>query len=114
MAATIKTRTAAKGWLTRSVKQFEELTSHGKKCDPLVLEEGISEFNKRLESVDQAQAAVEVAIEEDKLETDIQEAGDFREFCIRVRQAAGKLLLSLKTKSSDDKDDIRSNLSDTV
>ena len=91
-------RAGARGWLSRAVKQLIELVDVGEACDELALEEAIAEFNKRLDLLDQAQAAVEAELEEGQLEKDIDEAADIREDGIRHRQAAVKLLMSLSQR----------------
>ena len=98
-------RAGAKGWLSRASKQLDDLVEAGEPYDELTLEEAISEFNKRLDALDTAQAAVEVEIEEDKLQEDIEEAADYREGAIKSRQAAARLLLSKKKENGDINED---------
>jgi hypothetical protein len=63
------------------------------------LEEAIGEFNKRLETLDEAQAAIEAETEEANLAAEITEAGAFRENAIDKRQDASRLLIELHKKA---------------
>ena len=50
-----KRRAAAKGWLTRSIKELQELLDDNSTSQEL-LEAAVSDFDKRLSSLDDQQA----------------------------------------------------------
>ena len=88
-------RASAKIWLARAVSLLDALIIEGENCEVVELEETIQEFSKSLDALDDAQAAHEAEVEEDKLEEDITAAGELREAAIKKRHAASKLLRSL-------------------
>ena len=63
--------------------------------DSAVITDAIDEFDKRVETLDQAQTEVEMAIDEVELEEDIAAAWDFREKCREPRVEAGRLLVKV-------------------
>ena len=99
--ATLRRRAGCQGWVTRAANKLEELL---KKDDVNLIElrDAADEFDKRIASLDEAQADVELEIEEEKdLLADINVAGEFRESkrAIRIR-AARKLHELDKTTAS--------------
>ena len=100
----VRQRASAKGWVTRTVTQLDVLIENGEACDIVALEEALLDFNKRLEVLDTAQAAVEGEVEDADLEKEIQEAGEYRELVVKRRQAASKHLTSLLASKGDNED----------
>ena len=97
MAEARRKRAAARGWLTRSSRALEALVVRKADgdVDSAVITDAIDEFDKRVETLDQAQTEVEMAIDEVELEEDIAAAWDFREKCREPRVEAGRLLVKV-------------------
>ena len=95
------TRSAAKGWVTRCMRNLEAFVLLGAQgnCDVFELEAAIEDFNKRLDVLDEAQYAVEAALPEDVLEQDIANSADYREAAVRVKVKAIRLLSSMRSDS---------------
>ena len=103
-------RAAARGWTTRAAKALQDLLA-----DPnatrVQLEDAVQEFDKRLATLDNVQAEVELEISDpDLLEADLNKADSFRSAAKTARiQAAQKFAdldkaAVLKSQSSKDSD----------
>jgi exonuclease VII small subunit len=69
-----KTRTAARGWLTRAVKKLQTVIDD-EESDKIAYEDALAELNKRIEALEVAQANVEVATKDDEeLNKEIEDA----------------------------------------
>ena len=103
-----KRRAAAKGWLTRSIKELQELLDDNSTSQEL-LEAAVSDFDKRLSSLDDQQAQFELELEDfSELEADIEEADKFRRSARKIRAEAAK---RLKT-DSDENDSVSTSSKD--
>lgn len=103
-----KRRAGAKRWLTRSMKELQELLDDNSTSQEL-LEAVVSDFDKRLSSLDDLQELYELELENtSELETDIEEADKFRRSARKIRAEAAK---KLKT-ASDESDSISSSSKD--
>ena len=103
-----KKRAAAKCWMTRSIKELQELLDDNSTSQEL-LEAAVSDFDKRLSSLDDQQAQFELELEDfSKLEADIEEADKFRRSTRKVRAEAAK---RLKT-DSDESDSVSTSSKD--
>ena len=98
-----RTRSAAKGWLSRSAKALAtELQQPDVTC--LELEDAIEDFDKRLSAFDDAQSAVELEIEDPKImEKDIEDADQFRRQVRTYRLQAAQKLADLSLAKGKDK-----------
>lgn len=100
-----RSRKAAKGWLSRVSEKMESLCAIpvDKRKGEWKLEASVvlGEFDKRLAAFDDAQAAVEVVIDEEKLLDDIQKSGMYRDsVCmLRARLAAAQQDEAVTTSS---------------
>ena len=102
MSKAVKTRTAARGWLTRSSKRLETLCgAKVKELDKATLIDAIEEFDKKLNALDEAQSSVELESEETVLEADIEQAADFRDEARVPRVQAARLLAALVNEEDD-------------
>ena len=104
----VKTRTAARGWATRASNELKLFidTTGGGAVDFYVLNDLIDQFDQRLNSLDNAQSAVELELDESALEKDIKSAADFRNKVRVPRLAAGKIVAAassspVKTNQSE-------------
>ena len=86
MSETVRSRAAARGWVTRLSQKLENLCSRydQKTFNVIEINDAIEEFDKKLHNLDEAQSRVELEIDMSELENDIGDAADFRE---RVRQS---------------------------
>ena len=75
-----RSRIAARGSITRSSKSLLALLDKPKSdVSCLELEDAIDDFDKRLSTLDDVQSSLEVEItDSDELETDIEDAFEFR------------------------------------
>ncbi|KAK4322787.1 hypothetical protein Pmani_006455 [Petrolisthes manimaculis] len=74
-----KSRAAAKGWVTRSVKELQDLFDDDTTSFEL-LDAAVSVFDHRLAAFDEQQTAVELLLEDDTdLEADMDEYRDGEE-----------------------------------
>ena len=107
-------RTAACGWATRASRDLETLVSNPS-VDLDQLNDAISQFDKRLESLDNAQEVYELTLDEDDMETDIELAADFRSKVRAPRVLAVQLVKKLSCSGlATDKGDNGSNTSSTI
>ena len=101
MSQAEKSRTAARGWVTRASKSLETLCSKPvESIDRILLTDGIDEFDKRLENLDAAQNAVELELELTAIDQEIENAADFREKARIPRIKAAKILTLLDADSN--------------
>ena len=90
-----KTRSSARGWTTRSSNALEALLA-GSSASRIELEDAIEDFDKRLASLDEAQAALELEIDDTKeLEFDIDDADKFRRQARIPRVKAAQRLVDM-------------------
>lgn len=97
----VRKRTAAKGWLTRSSTALSKLLQRPD-VTRWELEDAVSDFDQRLATFDDAQAAMELELDEPtELKADI-EAADIYRRGVRVprRQATQKLAELLQPTES--------------
>ena len=87
----VKARSAARGWLSRSVNLINTLLSQPD-IDIVALTDACDTFDQRLNKLDNLQNDLEFVIPEESLEDIISEAGDFRDKCTLCRVNAKKLL----------------------
>ena len=101
MSQAEKSRTAARGWVTRASKSLETLCSKPvESIDRILLTDGIDEFDKRLENLDAAQNAVELELELTAIDQEIENAADFREKARIPRIKAAKILTLIDADSN--------------
>ena len=105
-----KRRAAGKGWLTRSIKELQELLDDNSTSQEL-LEAAVSDFDKRLSSLDEQQAQFELELEDlSELEADIEETDKFRRSARKICAEAAK---RLKT-DSDESDNVSTSSKDNT
>ena len=97
-----RSRSAARGWVTRVSNQLKELISKDKELiDINELKDALDNFNSRLSTLEEKQTAVEVCLPEDGLDADLDEAAEFLKLHRSVRVSACKCLHELN-KDGDD------------
>ncbi|XP_043195478.1 uncharacterized protein LOC122366890 [Amphibalanus amphitrite] len=82
---------SAQGWLTRTVSKLEGVLS-SKEVQKLPLSDLLSEFKKRLEDFDSAEADYEMELPDTDIAAAIEAAGEVRDQAVLSRQRAIKLL----------------------
>ena len=105
MSATVRSRTAARGWATLASNALIDLCN-SEPLDLFALQAACDEFNGRLNNQDYAQSNVEIEIDEDALEADIEEAAHF---CDRVREPrvrAAKLIFDKQQHALKEKETV--------
>ena len=88
-----RSRTAARGWLSRAAAKLQEAVE-SKEVDICLVKNLMTDFDKRLASWDDAQKQVELEIEEESLDMDQQEASEFRDQMMATRYRAEKVKVS--------------------
>ena len=86
-----RARASCKGWFQRETNKLQTLLDV-KEPDTAEVTSALAEFDVRLNKWDAAQEAVEFELEEDQLEAEVLEAGEFRDKCLSVKMRATKLL----------------------
>lgn len=88
-----KSRTAARGWVSRASKALQE-TLTNPKVTRLELQDAVDDFDKRLATLDEVQSLLELELnDEQELENEIEYAYNFRkEVRVSRIQATQKLL----------------------
>ena len=100
MEAAKRSRTGARSWLTRAAVKLEQVLAD-KDSDKPTIEDAVAELNKRLDSVEEAQRAVELLIDDSKvLEADIAEAFDIQDKVCKIRILATKRITKLEDDGS--------------
>lgn len=115
-----KSRFSAKGWTTRSSNALQLLLAQP--CvSRIELEDAIEDFDKRLATLDEVQAAIELEIvDSEKLEVDIDVADKYRREARVPRVQAAQRLVDImkdepgKTPSNSSGDDCGGSLSSSV
>ena len=90
MSAAVRSRTAARGWVTRAGNAIRDLFNQP--VDYFALQTACDEFDMRLNALDNAQSMVELEIAEDLLDGDIEAAANFRNTSQKPRSMAARLL----------------------
>ena len=103
MSEAVRARTAARGWTTRASNKLDSVCKLAE-LDKETLIDAIEEFDKRIQTLDDAQNNVEIELDEAELLEDISKAADFREKVRKPRIIATKLLSTLMPKSDGDSD----------
>ena len=99
-----KKRAAAKGWLTRSAKELRELLDDDSTSQE-ELEAAVSDFDKRLASLDELQEIVELELDDsDDLEAEINDADSFRRCSRKVCAEAAQRLKPARPNPIDSND----------
>ena len=78
MSESVRSRMAARGWVTRASRKLDELCNI-RDIDNLELRDAIEELDKRLETLDNAQSVVELELTVEQLEEDVIVASEFRD-----------------------------------
>ena len=99
MEQKVRTRTAARGWVTRSCVKLEDLCRKDT-VDMYAVKEALDECNEKVNNLDSAQSAVELAVEEENLDADIEAASVFREKATNSRLVALKKLSSFENRDN--------------
>ncbi|XP_066956237.1 uncharacterized protein [Macrobrachium rosenbergii] len=94
----LRRQLVAKGWLTRSVNELQDLL-RDEASDSELLESAVSVFDKRLAVLGDLQAAVELEIDLADLEADIGETNRFHGSARQVRAEAAKCLKGVSTET---------------
>ena len=95
-----KKRVAARGWLTRAIKRLDEVL-HNEDSERIDIEEALGELNKRVDNLEEIQAAVEMFIaKEEELEVDMGEAGEYFDKASQLKVRANKKLSKLVDNDS--------------
>lgn len=106
MDEALRTRTASKARLTRSVNKLKELLS-AETIDILKIKEEKLECEDRLKIYDDAQRAVELLLtDEEQLTESIESSEDFRELKKETLIEAQRVILNLETETRSVKGDI--------
>ena len=87
----LKLRSAARSWVTRCSKKLDKLAS-GSSVNIVELTDAVEEFDKRMGNLDEAQASVEMELDESDLDEDIVSAAEFRDKARVSRLEAAKLI----------------------
>ena len=96
-------RIAAKGWATRAARNLQTVLEKANPPATLVeLNDAVGEFDKRLNSLDAAQEAVELTLDPNELEADINIAGAFRDKIRVFRISATQRIVSLSASGNGD------------
>ena len=95
-----RSRATCRSWLQREVAKLQTLIEV-KEPDVFAIDLALKELEKRLDSWDAAQAAVELEINEEDLQGDLASAGEFRDSCVAVRDRATKLRASGLSRHGD-------------
>lgn len=96
-----KRRAAARGWVTRSVKELQELFEDDTTSFEL-LDAAVSVFDQRLAVFDDRQAEVELLLDEsDELEADMDETDKFHKLARKTRAEAAKRLKGARVESDN-------------
>ena len=90
MSAAVRSRTAARGWVTRAGNAIRDLFNQP--VDYFALQTACDEFDMRLNALDNAQSMVELEIAEDLLDGDIEAAANFRNTSREPRLMAARFL----------------------
>ena len=90
MSAAVRSRTAARGWVTRAGNAIRDLFNQP--VDYFALQTACDEFDMRLNALDNAQSMVELEIAEDLLDGDIEAAANFRNTSREPQLMAAKFL----------------------
>ena len=90
MSAAVRSRTAARGWVTRAGNAIRDLFNQP--VDYFALQPACDEFDMHLNALDNAQSMVELEIAEDLLDGDIEAAANFRNTSREPRLMAARLL----------------------
>ena len=111
-----KKRAPAKGWVTRSVKELQDLLADSKTTCEL-LEGAISGHDQRVATFLDRQAAVELLLEESELEADLDETNKFLREARKTRAEATKRVKVMRdgsvgapvstTSASKDKSEVK-------
>ncbi|KAK3868799.1 hypothetical protein Pcinc_025837 [Petrolisthes cinctipes] len=96
-----KRRAAAKGWVTRSVKELQDLFDDDTTSFEL-LDAAVSVFDHRLAAFDEQQTAVELHLEDvSDLEADMDETDEFHKYARKIRAEAAKRLKGARDVSDN-------------
>jgi hypothetical protein len=98
MSESLKKRTAARGWVTKTCTTVHEAVDQNK--GSLEVDQALRELEKKLEKLDLVQEAYELEVAVEDLTQEIDTAADFRVTAERARMAALKYL-QVKTTDSD-------------
>ena len=90
MSVAVRSRTAARGWVTRAGNAIRDLFNQP--VDYFALQTACDEFDMRLNALDNAQSMVELEIAEDLLDGDIEAAANFRNTSREPRLMAARFL----------------------
>lgn len=95
-----KSLSAARGWASRSSNALKALLDRPS-LTRLELEDAIEDFDKRLHSVDDAQSAVELELDEENLEAEIDGADEFRRKIRAPRILAAQKLVDIVKEQAE-------------
>ncbi|XP_076038379.1 uncharacterized protein LOC143023660 [Oratosquilla oratoria] len=107
-----KKRASAKGWVSRSVKELEDLLNDDATSLEL-LEATICTFDKRLADLEKHQTAMELELNSDEVESDMDETDKFQRSARKIRAKAAKRLKDMTvvndsiSVSSKDRSEVR-------
>ncbi|XP_076035358.1 uncharacterized protein LOC143021636 [Oratosquilla oratoria] len=107
-----KKRASAKGWVTRSIKELEDLLNDDATSLEL-LEATICTFDKKLAELEKHQTAVELKLNSDEVESDMDETDKFQRSARKIREKAAKRLKDMTvvsdsiSVSSKDRSEVR-------
>lgn len=85
MDAAKRKKSSANGWLTRAMREVDEVARNLDTSNEVVYDTALRTFNERLEKWDEAQAVYESLVHDDDLNDVINEAADFREGAVKCR-----------------------------
>ena len=106
MSESVRSRMAARGWVTRASRKLDELCNV-RDIDHLELRDDIEELDKRLETLDNAQSVVELELTAEQLEEDIIVASEFRDKARVPRMRATKMMTArLPARAPSEQDSV--------
>ena len=94
-----RARTSAKGWLTRAGKKVERMIEEQEETSEWLSEATsvLTEFNKRMASFEEAQAAVEAKLEEKDIMEEIERADTFKDTFSKMKAKLEVMISSHRT-----------------
>ena len=100
---TFRTRIAARGWVSRVSSKLDNLCQD-QHVNLIELSDAISEFDIRINRLDDTQTAVELEIDMGDIESDINNAAAFRDRVRVPRVHSAQILASRVSAEKDDND----------
>ena len=101
-----RTRSAAKGWVTRSITYLSDNLKE--RADRYVIQEALSDLNTRLTSLEEIQSQYELVVKEDDLQEALDEMLPVFNRASRIKAEAMNYVTTLNSSTSDEKHSVAS------